>query len=492
MTEQIKSEPVTDKLSLGQKISFGFGILPNVLTGNLVTLLSMPIYSMALGVNEAYIGIGLMITKIWDAVTDPAMGYISDNSRSRWGRRRPFIALGVVTCAIFFVLLLIPPLHTGGKVGLFVYFTFISVMLATAYTIYIVPYNALAFELSYDYDERTRLMVYRAFIGACGGLLTAWGYRLCFLGKDNELQGAIIKFFGPSFANSIIHLFGQNEIEGVRVVAVSFAIIMLVAGFMPVLFLREKKQYQTQPKIKFILACKYTLINRPFLILCVIISLVVTGFFTILPMQQYVFTYYVYNGDKAAGAQLQGLALTVFALANIAMVPFIGLLGVKFGKKRTLLGALILASLGSMLFWILITPKHPMLAILSQILYAPAITAIWVMDAAMIADVTDVDELKTGMRREGMYGAVNSFLYKVSMAMALGLSGVIIQFCNIDKTIIGPQTIETIWKMRLFFTLLPTTLMTTAAFFAFLYPLTKEKCLEVRKTLNDRNIKCSS
>src|SRR3989339_1800911 len=485
MTERIKSEPLTDKLTFGQKVAFGFGNVTNSMTGNLVTLLSMPIYCMALGVNEAYIGLGLGITKAWDAVTDPTMGYITDNARTRWGRRRPFIALGVVSCAIFFVLLLTPPAHIG-PVGLFIYFTIMSVLLATAYTIYIIPYNALAFELSYDYDERTRLMVYRAFIGGCAGLLNAVAYRLCFLGKDIALQETVKKFVGQSFGNFIINLFGKNEVEGVRTVAIFFGVIMLVTGFMPVLFLREKSQYKTQAKINFLFACKYTLRNRPYLILCAVIGLVVTGFFAVWPMQQYMFTYYVYNGDKVAGAALQGWALLVFAISNVSMIPLIGFLALKFGKKRTLLGALIIASLGAMLFWVLITPKYPRLSVVAQILFSPAWAAIWVMDAAMIADVVDVDELKTGLRREGMYGAVNSFLYKVSMAMALGISGLLISFCNIDKTIAGPQTSETILKMRVLFTSLPATLMLTAAVFAYFYPLTKEKCHEVRAILDDR------
>src|SRR3989339_625813 len=212
MVEKIECKPIADKLSRGQKVSFGFGNVPNALTGNLATLLSMPIYSIALGVNEAYIGIGLMIAKILGSVIDPIMGFISDNTRTRWGRRRPFIALGAVACAAFFILLLIPFSFLKGQAVLFIYFTIISVMLAASYTIYMVPYNALAFELSYDYDERTRLMVYRAFIGACAGLLTAWGYRLCFLGKDNKLQTIITKLVGPSFADSFIRLFGQSEI----------------------------------------------------------------------------------------------------------------------------------------------------------------------------------------------------------------------------------------------------------------------------------------
>lgn len=486
MADEINNPVLSDEISFGKKVCFGIGILPNTFMTNAILMLAMPIYGIALGVNEGLIGLALMITKFWDALTDPVMGNISDNCRSRWGRRRPFIALGSIAGAIFFILLWMPPIAVFGEFGRFLYFTFFSILLSTAYTAYIIPYNGLACELSYDYDERTRIMAIRAFIGAWGGLLVAWCYRLCFVGTDESVQKVLKKFTGSFIGTEIIKLFGQNEIHGVKIVAVLIGVIIIVGGLIPALSLREKTQYKTQETIGFIEAFKYTLLNKPFLMACGIVFVVTTGLFLTTLLQQYMFTYYVYDGDKQAGAALQGWAQTVYMIMTMVSVPVISVMGVRFGKRRVLMWALSLAAVGNLFRWFLVTPSFPILSVVNQILLAPGIACVWVMDSAMIADITDLDELNTGLRREGMYGAVQSFLYKIAMASAFGISGLLFEYINIDKNLAGPQSVETIFKMRFLFSFVPAVFMVLAFYITYKYPLTRDRCYQIRAELERR------
>ena len=172
-------------------------------------------------------------------MTDPFMGNLSDNTRSRWGRRRPYIAIGAVLTGVLFALMWMPP-RSLGETGLFGYFLLISILYFTTYTVFMVPWNALGYELTTDYNERTRVMAYKTFFSsAAATFFLPWAYKLCFV-------------------------LGKTEVEGVRVVGVIFGVLMILTGVVPALFCKENMSVQTQHKITFKAALKYTMKNRPF------------------------------------------------------------------------------------------------------------------------------------------------------------------------------------------------------------------------------------
>jgi GPH family glycoside/pentoside/hexuronide:cation symporter len=476
-----------DRLTVGQKIVFAFGNTPSGIMVNSLNWLTMPIYNMALGVSPVLLGFAMGIPKIWDALTDPWMGNITDNTRTRWGRRRPFLAIGAVLGALVYAFIWNPP--KLGETGLFIYFTFIGILLSTAYTVYIVPMNGLASELTYDYNERTRLMTWRAWGGTLFGLVIAWTYKLCFLGtaQGASMQAGIRKVLGHGTTDRIMQFFGSTELEGARAMGWIFAGLILLTGITPAFVLREKvSATRNQRKIGFKESFGYTLKNRTFLLLCGIVFFVISGIFMIAPLQSYICIYYIYDGDRAAGAQLIGLSQTVWTIANMISIPIIGWCGVRFGKKQTLLAAMALAIIGNLLRWVCMNPRYPYLFLANQALMAPGMVAIWIMEASMIADVTDMDELETGLRREGMFGAVQSFVFKLSNAAVLGVSGLLIAFTGVNIDLIGPQDQPTVLKMRMLFTFVPAIFIAIAALFAWRYPLTRERCAEIRAELTRR------
>lgn len=173
----IEKDAVSTKVPTRRKIAWGTGTIADTLMANGINGLALPIYSIALGVSPGLTGLAVGIPRAWDATTDPLMGNISDNTCCKFGRRRPYIALGAILGEILFAILWMPPAMLG-KTGLFIYFLLVAIHFFAAYTIYVVPQSALGFELSIDYNERTRVMAYRAFFGGGGALIYGRGLRL--------------------------------------------------------------------------------------------------------------------------------------------------------------------------------------------------------------------------------------------------------------------------------------------------------------------------
>ena len=202
-------ETVKKPLGFGQKVAWSVGGMADTLMSNVLFSLAIPIYCIGMGVSPFLIGIALAIPRLWDAVTDPVMGNISDNTRSRFGRRKPYIICGAIVASLLFCVIWHPPAFLN-EMGLFIFFTIVSISFFTAYTVFGVPWNALGFELTTDYNERTKVMAYKGFLAsiACAVILP-WPYKL-----------------------SLMPIFGANEVEGIKIVGLIFAAIMLVLGCM--------------------------------------------------------------------------------------------------------------------------------------------------------------------------------------------------------------------------------------------------------------------
>ena len=282
MTQEIETKK---QLGFGEKVAWGIGGMADTLMSNTLFSLAIPIYCIGLGVNPVLMGISLSLPRIWEAITDPLMGNISDNTRSRFGRRRPFIIIGSIAASILFAMIWMPPKGLG-EYALCAYFTVASILFFSAYTVFTVPWTALGYELTSDYDERTKVMAYKGFLAslACAAILP-WPYKLSFL-----------------------PIFGNNEIEGVKYVGIIYGLAMLILGIIPGIFCKEQVAKQKQPQIKLMTAIKETSKNKPFLILCGIIVTIITGIYLVNPLSSYILIYYVYGGVKSDGATLLAIS----------------------------------------------------------------------------------------------------------------------------------------------------------------------------------------
>lgn len=456
----LQTKPVDSKLPVGQKIAWATGSVSDNLLMQGLSLLVMPIYQIALGINPILLGYAMGIPRVIDVITDPIAGNFSDNLRTRWGRRRPMMALGALVVGIFFSLIWLPPPFLG-KTGLLVYFLFTCSFFYIGYTLFIIPYMAMGFELTTDYHERTRVQAWRMAFAYGSSLLVPWLYKL-----------------------TLLPVFGSNEVTGVRVIGPAVGLIGLLCCLVPAIFCRENTDVQLQPHIGFFTSCKYTLTNRPFMLAVGTVFMVMLGVCLATPFLLYINIYYVYGGNKVSAAILTGWSGTIQGLSGFVAAPLIAMLGTRFSKKNVILCGEVMALLGFLLSWPCISIKHPYLQLIPQILIFPGLACVWVLAGSLIADVCDFDELKNGMRREGMFGAAMTTVVKSGVAMVTVVTGYMLVMSGYKDGAV--QTASTMLSMRLLYVFVPVGFLILSIIFMVFFPLTEARVREIQLQLEER------
>jgi GPH family glycoside/pentoside/hexuronide:cation symporter len=465
-----------DRIAFSHKLIYGMGAFVN----NLLAAASggmLIVLNLGFGMNPALVGLLGGIPRLMDALTDPLMGFISDRTRSRWGRRRPYIFIGAIASGIVFALLWQLPRGMSENFY-FVYFLIISLIFYLAYTVYATPWVALGYELTPDYHERTRLMGVQNFIGQMPYLIAPW-----FLW--------IMTYEG----------FFKDHVEGASGLAIIISVVVISIGVLPAIFLRERfKEVVREDKhvnsfrdnmMDFFRGFAITLKSRPFLKLCIATFLVFNGFMLISSFQFYVIIYYVFGGDQTRGAEYAGYAGTVGSISTFAVIVFITWLGTKIGKRRAFYVSTGLSTLGYALKWFCYNPDIPLLVVLPAPLIAFGLGGLFVLMPSMVADVVDVDELETNERREGMYGSIFWWMVKLGMAAALTGGGLLLEATGFDVALEGNQSETTILLLRIFDIGIPAIGSLIAIWIITLFPISEERAHEVRLELERRRGKLS-
>jgi GPH family glycoside/pentoside/hexuronide:cation symporter len=463
-----------DRIPFPQKLVYGLGAFVNNMLaaaiGGMVIVLNL-----GLGMNPALVGLVSALPRLTDAFTDPLVGFISDNTRSRWGRRRPYIFVGAIAVGIVFaVLWQLPP----GKSESFYFWYFLvgSFIFYLAYTVFATPWVALGYELTPDYHERTRLMGVQNFIGQMPYLIAPWFLWI----MQNEAW------------------FGDMR-QGAGGLAIGIAIIAVAVGVLPALFLRERFVDVAAAESKahaggaalgnaarFLRGFAITLKFKPFLKLCVATFLVFNGFMMIASFQSYVIIYYVFGGDTSAGAEYVGYAGTLQSATTFLVIIFTTWLGTKIGKRRTFFVAVGVSMLGYALKWVCYNPAVPWLLLIPSPLLAFGLGGLFTIMPSMIADVVDADELNTHERREGMYGSIFWWVVKLGMAAALAAGGFLLNATGFDVELGSNQTERTIMLMRMCDAFIPFIASGVAIWAIASFSITEEKAHEIRMKLEAR------
>ena len=477
-----------DRIPFLLKIVYGLGaFVNNILAaaiGGMVIVLNL-----GLGMNPALVGLLGALPRLTDAITDPLMGYISDNTTSRWGRRRPYIFVGAIAAGIIFALLWQLP-RGQSETFYFIWFLAGSIIFYLAYTVFATPWVALGYELTPDYHERTRLMGVQNFMGQLAYIVSPW-----FLW--------IMTYEG----------FFEDQVSGAAALAIIIGVFVIGVGILPALFLRERFKEIAEAEVEehrheleeelpvaresgiaafrrnmvdFFTGFGLALSSRPFLKLCIATFLVFNGFMLISSFQFYVIIYYVFGGDQTRGAEYAGYAGTVQAIATFAVIVLVTWLGTRLGKRRAFFVAIGASIVGYGLKWICYNPDVPWLVMLPAPLLAFGLGGLFTLMPSMVADVVDVDELTTHERREGMYGSIFWWVVKLGMAAALGLSGYLLNATGFDVALGGAQTERTIFLMRLCDAAIPMVTSAIAIWAIATFPITEEKAHEVRMELERR------
>ncbi len=468
-----------DRIPLVQKLAYGAGaFVNNILAGAIGGMII--VLNLGFGMNPALVGLLGALPRLTDAITDPLMGYISDNTKSRWGRRRPYIFWGAIAAGIVFALLWQLP---AGKSEAFYFWWFLggSVIFFLAYTIFATPWVALGYELTPDYDERTRLMGTQNFMGQFAYVIAA--YFLAIMNHD----------------------FFDSMADGAAGLAVGIGILVIVIGVLPAIFVRERnvidvaespsesndptgssasamKRNAKEFFSGFATALKF----RPFLKLCIATFLVFNGFIMIAAFQSYVIIYYVFGGDTDNGAIFVGHTMALAAVSTFLIIILITWLCPKFGKRRAFYVTTSISIVGYLLKWFCYSPETPWTVLIPAPLIAFGFGGLFTLMPAMVADVVDADELETHERREGMYGSIFWWVVKLGSAVAIAAGGFLLNATGFDVELGGDQTENTLVLLRLFDILLPVAASSVAIWAVASYTITEEKAHEVRKQLEAR------
>ncbi|HYD46992.1 MAG TPA: MFS transporter [Terriglobales bacterium] len=404
----------TREVPIRTKLLFGVGDAAISIKNTATNLFLLFFYADVLGAPPHWIGIAIFVGKLWDAVIDPLMGYISDNTRSSWGRRRPYLLVSAIPMAICFYLLFSPPVLSPG--GTVVYLAVMGIVLFTFFSIFSTPYLAWGAELARDYHERTEVVQIRSLMGVIGGAIGA------------VVPVEIVKQF-------------PNPRMGYAFVAMILASLIAVGGMTTAIGVTDppSRQRVSTGFHHFVGGLRQTFTNRQFGI--------VFGTFCLMTM------------SAAMGQAVQLLVIkyrlglyesfpmiaAVFALSFAGSFPLWQGLSRRLGKHRALLCGLLLGCIAPF-GWIIVQPGNlPMM--LAFMVVGGMLTGSITLAASAAADIVEMDELHTGEKRAGAYFGIWTLGLKSASAFGTLLGGFLLTAVGYaaDQT----QSEQTMWWLVL-------------------------------------------
>ncbi len=473
--------PPSPKLRPFTRIAYGAGELGPAMAGSTMIFFQLVFLTNVAGLRADLAGTVLLIGKIWDAVNDPFIGWLSDHTRGRWGRRLPWIVASALPFALFFWLQWIVPgfIDQRNQWGLFAYYALVSLAFNSAYTGLILPHNALTPELSADYDERSRITASRmAFSlgGSVGGLVLAL---------------VVFRALAPAAQTTRYAAFGAS-VSALALIALAFCL----AGIWRTVRQRESHRETAEaarpstPSLGLKAQLRIILSNRPFLIVCGIYL------FSWLAMQftATILPFYVESWMGLPAAAFQTLALTVQATA-LALIPAWGWLSVRLGKKPVYFYG--------MAFWLVaqaglgfVHPGQTALMYLLGFVAGFGISVCYLIPNAMLPDTIEYDELRTGQRREGIFYGFFVFLQKLALALGTFVVGQALHAAGylshgpLDAIPVQPES--ALAAIRLAIGPLPAVALLIGIVLTWRFPIDKAKHAEILRELATRRASAQS
>ncbi len=374
-------------LRLRTKLGFGIGDLGGNLFFTIMGFYLLYFLTDVVGMLPALAGTALMIGKVWDAITDPITGYYSDRTRSRWGRRRPYMFVGAIA-SFFSMILIFTPVALSTQLRLFVYFTFIYCLLNTAYTLVNIPYAALLPELTQNYHERT--------------ILTGWRMAFAVVGT----------FFGAALVMPLVDAIGWP------LMGTFMGAVMLFSALATIVAIREPKEPQISITDGFLATFKEVLKEKVFLAALLPWTFFIIGTSMVQGALLYYFSYLF--GDE----DLFQIALVALLFFSLACIPLWVKISHQIGKKRTYTIGMSIMSVGILAFSLLGQVFGPIFGVVTIGLCGIGLSTHYVMPHAILPDIVEWDYVHKGKgRREGIYSALWAFSSKLGQALALALNG---------------------------------------------------------------------
>lgn len=463
----------TYKVPMKQKIAFGIGMLANQMFPAALGVF-MVVLLAGFGFDPWMVGFLTFAPRLFDFIIDPVMGFITDNTRSKWGRRRHYVFIGAVIMGIAF-LSMWQIFKENGVYFNFFYFLGFKLFLYLGLTIFSVPFVAMGYEMSDDFHERTQIMAISQWIGQWAWVIVPWFW---------------IIMYDPDW-------FPNPEVAA-RTLAIWVGIPCMIFAMIPAIFIPSKSTVnETSYKslnIRNIGGIFKDLIHEfkeafkieDFRRLCFSTFFTFNAFNTVAQFTFFIIVYYLFNGDKGAG----GIWAAVFGsggalVTTFLVIPIVTWLSKKVGKKKAFLLSQSISIFGYIILYFLFVPGKPYLFLIALPFFSFGIGGLFTTMMSMTADVCDVDELNYGQRREGIFGAIYWWVVKLGFAFAGLLSYMILDWIKFDGNL-PQQSVDTIFWLRFFFSAIPIFGTLIAIFFMWNYGISEEKVRDIQAQLAKR------
>jgi GPH family glycoside/pentoside/hexuronide:cation symporter len=445
----------SDRVPMAKKVAYAAPAFALAVVGIPVYVYIPKFYTDVVGVNIAILGYLLLSVRLFDAITDPAIGYLSDKTQSRFGRRRPYIACGAILLAVSMYFLFnppeAPPLFETAWFGITIFCLFFF------WTAVVVPYESLGPEITFDYDERTTLLGMRdgaliagTLAAASSPAAVAWAFGLA-----PTSEGERAKFFW---------------------IAVLYTPLLIAFCWWCVWSIRERVQITQADKQGLLQGLKQVSQNRPFVIL--LISYIIAAFGSNLPA-----TLILYYVEYVLQSKQADLFLLIYFVTGVLFLPGWIFLARRFEKKVTWLAAMVINT-GAFIGVFFLGPGdahiYGVLVFLSGIGFGATLA----IPSAMQADVIDYDELLTGERREGQYIGIWSITKKLAAALGVGIALAILGAVGYTPNVEQSEQVQ--FTLRVMYALIPSLCNMAAFVIALAYPISRRVHREILAAISER------
>lgn len=444
-----------NKLPFWTKIIYGSGDLGFSMNNSIITAFFSVFMVTVVGMPPGLVAIIFVVGRSWDFINDPIVGHLSDRTRTRWGRRRPFLLFGAIPFGLSFTLLWLGP--NFSQTGLIIYYSLAYIVYEAMATTVYMPYFALTPELTDDYDERTKLTSFRMMFNIIGSL-TAYILPLLIIGND-WTQAT------------------KQDVLTMAFVAAAIAATPILIVFFGT---KEKKEYQRESLPKFFPSLKAAFKNRPFVFGAL---MYLFTWMTIVVVESNLQFFIIHIVQRQSQSMI--IMVSIFVTAIFAL-PIWNWVSKNWNKRYAYIAGVAFWAVVMMVL-ITLSPETPFWLILVLCIMAGiGVSAAQVLPWAIIPDAIEWEEWQTGDRNEGMFYSLITLMGKVGMAIAQPLSLLILQFTGFKEGRNVVQSASGLLGVRLVIGPLPVILLLSGIIMAFFYPLTREQHHEIVEVLRIR------
>ena len=445
---------MNSSLSRKSKFLYGIGDTGFSLTSTILHAYFAIFLTDVVGIAPGVAAIAIFLGRSWDYINDPIIGHISDRTRTRWGRRRPFLLFGTIPFAIAFILLWFSP-PINNDITLVIYYAIAYLIFDSAATFVYMPYFALTPELTNDYDERTALTTYRMFFSILGSLI-AFTIPLTVIGG-----------FSPENTDKIFKM------------GIIFGFISIIPLFLTFLGTRERQEFMhlEQPKLLHSLKAAFT--NRPFIFGAVIFLLTWVSVDILQTSLLYFIKYIVHR--EAQSDMIMG---AIFVTAILAL-PIWEFASRRWSKRWAYVCGIAFWAVVQLML-ITLNPGTPSTILYTLcILAGIGVAAAHVLPWSILPDAIEWDEWQTGQRHEGMFYSLITLMQKVASSIAVPLALLVLQITGYEPNVTN-QKASALLGIRIIIGPIPAVLLFCGIIFAIIYPLSREQYNKLKDDLEIR------